>query len=544
MNAQTNVVIVGSGVAGSFLGNWLADQGLGVLMLEAGPPIPMANPTWWFHHVAQGGGTANTPYAACYDLPGDISATGLQPPWSIVGGRLFGAGGTTLHWGGWTPRFKPEDFALFSNTGQGIDWPFDYAALEPFYCMAEAYLGVSGDSSDTDPPRSQPYPYGAAAYPISAGPFIAAFQAMGISYGHLPVARYGKSQDGQGPCRTTGTCDYCPVGGRFTSDQPLGRLQAKSGVSVQFNAPVVRVRMSSKQIAAGVTYRDPANGALVDVDASAVILCGGALETPKLLIGSACASWPKGIGNDSDLVGRFLSATQFFYASGTMANPLAYQEELGFPSLYSRAFDTPAQQQAGKLFLTMNYESPNLDIAALMATGASVAAINAARTAPAKFQVYGNLSAIPQHANRVTPASGQNRYGLARTALDTPAPLYNAAAAEEYQSIMQAILGQMGCTSLGANTYPQRGDHASCTTRMANDASQGVVNQELQIIGTDNLYVLGNSVLPTLPAANPTLTLIALAFKMLGNPQGALVRQAADLAALNTLGKPLPTIPA
>lgn len=531
MNPSASFVIIGSGVAGSFLANYFAEQGVtDVLVLEAGPSIPMADPAWWFHHVAAGGGTANTPYAACYDAPGDITATGINP-WSIVGGRIFGAGGTTLHWGGWAPRFMPEDFALWTNTGQGIDWPYGYADLEPFYCQAEQYLGVSGDSTNQSPPRSQPYPYGPAPFPISAGPFIEAFNGMGIGYGHLPMARYGSAQGNFGPCRTTGTCDYCPVGGRFTGDQPLSLLQGSSAVTVKFNAPVVQIRMSSKQQVAGVTYIDVASGTSIDVDAMGVILCNGALEAPKLLQASTSSYWPNGIGNDTDLVGRFVSATQFFYASGTMANPQGFEEELGFPSLCSRQFDSPQYQKQGKLFLTMNYETPNQDVGFSMANGINVAGIMSARTAPTAFQLYGNLSAIPQFNNRVVPLAGQNRFMLPRTGINTPMPLYNPSSAAQYMSIMAKVVSAMGCTGVTSGTYPQRGDHAACTTRMAQDETLGVVNTEMQVFGTDNLFVVGNSVMPTLPAANPTLTLVAMMFKLTQNSQGALSRMTRKLSA-------------
>lgn len=529
MSESASVVIIGSGVAGTFLANWFYAQGIrDLLVLEAGPKIPMADPAWWYYHVAQGGGTGNTPYAACYDLPADIVATGLEP-WSIVGGRLFGGGGTTLHWGGWIPRFMPEDFRLFTNTGQGIDWPYSYADLEPFYCKAEHYVGASGDSREQTPPRGSAYPYDAAPYPISAAPFIKAFDDLGISYGHLPMARYGQAHGDAGPCRTTGTCNYCPVSGRFTGDLTLGKLFGLPGLSIKFNSPVLEVRMKSKSEAAGVSYWNADTRQAVDVDAAAVIVCSGAMETPKLLMRSGSPFWTRGIGNDHDLLGRFLSATQFFYASGKMPNPQGFQEELGFPSLYSRAFDSPEHQKAGKLFLTMNYKTPNVDIAALMAAGKDVAAIRAARTAPADFQLYGNLSAIPQFENRVTPAPGQNRYFLPRTAIDTPAPLYNPVAAAEYSSIMQKVLAQMGCADITAGTYPQRGDHAACTTRMATTEAQGVVNTELQVFGTDNVFVLGNGVMPTLPAANPTLTLIAMAYKAVSDPKGAIAALARKL---------------
>lgn len=514
VNESANIVIVGSGVAGSLLAGICAAQGISdVLVLEAGPDIPMGDPAWWLHYVARGGGASNTPYAACFDAPEDIVATGAKPTWEIVGGRIFGGGGTTLYWGGWIPRFMPEDFALHSATGEGIDWPFSYADLEPFYCMAEHYLGASGDSTASNPPRSRPYPYDAAPYPVSAGPFISAFEQLSIEYGHLPVARYGKASGDFGPCRATGTCEYCPVAGRFTGDQGLSLLRNKPAVAVRLRAPVTAIRMSSKQRVAGVTYVDQASGRTVHVDAQAVILCNGALEVPKLLLASRSSYWPHGIGNDSDLVGRFLSSTQFFLSSGQMLNPAGFQDELGFPSLCSRAFDSPDYQKKGKLFLTMNYETPNLDVAMMMASGKSVADIQAARVGAAAFQLYGNLSAIPHYHNRVTLEAGFNRFGLPRTRIETPEPLYDPDSTQGYLSIMDKVLATMGCSDVQQAIYPQRGDHAACTTRMASDPSQGVVNPELQVFGTDNLFIVSNSVMPTLPAANPTLTLVALAYK-------------------------------
>src|SRR5262249_51195472 len=160
-------------------------------------------------------------------------------------------------------------------------------------------------------------------------------ERLSIGFGHLPVARYGRASGDFGPCRTTGTCDYCPVAGRFTGDQPLDLLNRQPGVTVRMQAAVTRLRMRGKQRVAGVTYIDAGTGQTVHVDAEVVILCNGAFETPKLLLASASSDWPYGIGNDFDLVGRFLSATQFFYSGGTRANPDGFEEELGFPSLCS-----------------------------------------------------------------------------------------------------------------------------------------------------------------------------------------------------------------
>ncbi len=158
----------------------------------------------------------------------------------------------------------------------------------------------------------------------------------------------------------------------------------------------------------------------------------------------------------------------------------------------------------------MNYETPNLDVASLMAQGLDAPTIIAESVATASFQLYGNMSCIPQYQNRVTPLSGATRFNLPRASIATPQPLYDATAAANYCAIMQNVLTTMGCLGVQSGTYPQRGDHAACTTRMSTDASTGVVNTDFQVFGVDNLFIVGNSAMPTLAAANPTLTLVAM----------------------------------
>ena len=52
-----------------------------------------------------------------------------------------------------------------------------------------------------------------------------------------------------------------------------------------------------------------------------------------------------------------------------------------------------------------------------------------------------------------------------------------------------------------------------CTTRMAASEASGVVDSNLKVFGTDNLYILSNAVFPSGAAVNPTLTLVALGFR-------------------------------
>ena len=52
------------------------------------------------------------------------------------------------------------------------------------------------------------------------------------------------------------------------------------------------------------------------------------------------------------------------------------------------------------------------------------------------------------------------------------------------------------------------------TTRMHDDPKRGVVDANGRVHGIDNLYVAGSSVFPTSGAANPTLTIVALAIRL------------------------------
>jgi choline dehydrogenase-like flavoprotein len=58
------------------------------------------------------------------------------------------------------------------------------------------------------------------------------------------------------------------------------------------------------------------------------------------------------------------------------------------------------------------------------------------------------------------------------------------------------------------------GSHHIGTTRMAGEPSRGVVDNNCQVHGIENLYIASSSVFPTSGVANPTLTVVALAIRL------------------------------
>ncbi len=61
---------------------------------------------------------------------------------------------------------------------------------------------------------------------------------------------------------------------------------------------------------------------------------------------------------------------------------------------------------------------------------------------------------------------------------------------------------------------PWWGSHHMGTTRMHDDARQGVVDANAKVHGIANLYVAGSGVFPTYGSSNPTLNLVALTLRL------------------------------
>jgi len=519
MEQQT--LIVGSGVAATTIAHALLehDPNHALLILEAGPRVPLKDRRGWWDYVM----FQRAPYDHCHDfpLPGaevadpENQSTG-ETPWIFRESRVMGYGGSTTHWGGWGLRFKPEDFELYSRTGRGADWPLTYEELEPYYCAAESFLSVSGSDPHGWTPRSQPYPVEPYKHTAADAPMIAAFDQLGIKYAPMPMARYRK-------CMTTGTCKYCPIGARFVAGEVLARLAASGRfphLQIRSRAVANQLLFDRKNRVHGVRYLDAATGQTRNAFAQHVILCAGSYETPKLLLRSHNKHWPQGVGNDFLLVGRFLVSHPFLYVRGMApSNPQRLQQELDFPTLMSRHYDTPEHQRDGKLFIFRDRSKPRVDLVGLMRQGKTRADIDAAVTGPVQWEIQGLMEEFANPNNRVDLAPGLNHLGMPQTVIHFERAEGFAQAAQQRLQWLRDIMCQMGMT-VGAEAgkdfgvLEQRGDHAASTCRMAATPNQGVVDPQLRVHGVDNLFVCSNAVFPSGAAVNPTLTVTALSLRL------------------------------
>lgn len=526
-------LIVGSGIAATALAADLLrkDPKASIRILEAGSRVKTKDFGLWEHYLI----TGQLPYDAYKDLqypqndlPGEnMSVGGTDLP--LAGARVMVYGGSTIHWGGWSFRLKPEDFQLFSNTKQGADWPFEYSHLEHYYCKAEHYIGISGDSRDSTVTRTVDYPFPPFPYTLEDKPLASALDALNISYGHVPIARHGvtNTTSKQAPCQTTGTCKYCPFGARFAATNFLDDMVAWNdypNFAVQTETVVDEVQMVSKTQAGGVRVKRGDDTQIIEADR--IIIAGGAIESAKLLQRSTSTFWPSGIGNDRDLVGRYLVTHPYFIFRGTMkANLLKLQKEMDFPTLCSRHFDSPNEQKAGKFILVNPPDSVDPKIVSMMKSGKTRSEIDTSIVGPQTVSLHGMIEVFGRLHNRVQNSSERpNRLGLRQTIIDYTKDKGFDNRMAQIQHKIEMIFKKMDATVSGKPSVSWRADHAASTCRMGTDPCTSVVDANLKVHGVENLYVCSNGTFPSIGAINPTLTLTALAFRLGDHLSGDIVK--------------------
>ncbi len=535
-NTPNDILIIGSGVAGAAIAQKILEQhpNAKITMLEAGGKMRMRDFALHQDYLV----TGNMPYDYYHDFAypnrdtaGENESLG-KTMLPMQGSRLLMYGGSTVHWGGWSFRLKPEDFELktrIAKTSQHlsghydlIDWPISYSDLEPFYCEAEHYIGVSGDSNDTTSPRSAAYPYPAFPYTLEDKPGIEAMQTLGIKYSHMPIARHGltASESTHPPCQTTGTCKYCPFGARYAAANYLDDIQTfydYPNFSIITNAAVESLIMTNKHKVSGVHYIDKNidQHATQTLHADLVILAAGAIESSKILLRSQNDFWPKGLGNDKDLVGRNLITHPYLMFEAELPeNPLGLIPEMDFPTMVSRHFDSPEEQSEGKYIIVNPPSSIGVKLAQEMQNGKPLNLIRDELTGKTKLQLHALVEIFSQRNNRLSNVSKRNHIGLQETAINfDQGPDFEVRIAQ-IQTEIDKIFTAMGAHNTKLKTISWRADHAACTTRMAHSSSEGVVDKNLKVFDVENLFICSNSSFSSLGAVNPTLTLTSLALRL------------------------------
>lgn len=523
---NTDVVIIGSGVAGALAAAALSKNGVQVLILEAGKPVDRPQAVQNFWHAA-----IKVPECAYPAVPEAMHPTtdALQGWYRQTGPDLFKStylkvvGGTTWHWLGTCVRLIPTDFQTHTSYGYGIDWPISYETLEPFYTQAEHEIGVAGDSDHTlGSPRSAAFPMPPIPQTYLDKTLDQALQGTRFEVRATPQARNSVLHDQRPPCCGSSSCiPVCPIQAKYDATVHLKKAIA-AGAGLLDGSTVVRLEHGPDgQITAAYFRRwDHTEGV---VRANVFVVACHAIETPRLLLASRTDDYPDGLANSSGQVGRNLMdhPVQLSWAL-TNLPVYPYRGPLSTSGIENlREGDFRRDRSAYRIEIGndgWNWPkgAPISTAEELLKKGLRGTELDQAlaHDASRHIRIAALLEQLPDPDNRVTLDKDETDiYGVPLPHISYRVDDYAKQGMTHARQDLTEIFERLGSTHIDHAPEYFGAGHIMGTARMGNDPATSVVDQSLRSHDHKNLYILGSSVFPTGGTANPTLTIAALSLR-------------------------------
>jgi len=294
----------------------LADAGLEVLVLEAGPELTAerafgSEPLNSLRRVAQlssGRKRIAANHPGFWKANPDLYVDEQRNPYSTPPERPFlwsrgrQVGGKSLTWGGITLRLSDHEFQAAERDGHGRNWPIRHADLAPYYERLERLFRVHGQRDGLTQ-----LPDGAFEPPLPLTPAEQHLRRCIRRDLDLPLIHsrgFALRRPGDGPWPRS-----CSQGGALAAALASGRVRLKS------HAVVSHVEVDPRTgRAKGVVVVDARSGERRLEEASLVVLCASTIESVRLLLHS-CA-----VGGLEDVSGRLglglmdhISTSRFFH---------------------------------------------------------------------------------------------------------------------------------------------------------------------------------------------------------------------------------------
>ncbi len=493
-------LVVGAGAGGATLGCRLAERGFSVVILEAGPfwrplddfasdELAQQNLFWTDDRLIGG----DDPIA----LGGNNSGRGV--------------GGSTVHYSMIALRFRPDWFKSKSRLGYGFDWPITYEELAPYYEEAEEALKVSGPVNYPWGPPRRRYPY--RPHEVNAAGLVLARGAekLGVRWAATPLTTVSAPRGKSPPCVYRGFCNYgCSTNAKQSALTVWIPRALQAGAQVRDLAMVGRIEVDRRGRATGVDYFR--EGRWRFQRARNVVVAGYAIETPRLLLNSACPLFPDGLANSSGLVGTHLTTHAGPGAWATFDEEIRWYK--GPPNMavteHWNYTDEGKDFVGGYAFMS---QGPlPMAWAQTLATsrglwGAELRDEMRKYNHMAGFVPVGETEPRPQ--NRVTIAEEVDQYGLR-----IPKVVFSYSENDKrLQRHAVAFMSDMLAAAGGHDIWTNYKDtsHLLGTCRMGDDPRTSVVDADGRSWDIPNLWICDGSLFPTCGGVNPSLTIQALA---------------------------------
>jgi len=533
---EFDVCVIGTGAGGGVMVQQLTAAGFKVVALQRGPYLKPAD----FHDdelrtiIRDQVFSADQVETYRYD-ENSPTETG------IFNYMANCVGGTMTHWAAWSWRFLPDDFKVLSTEGAVpgaalADWPVTYDEMEPYYERAEWEFGVSGDAKGNPfgSPRKKPYPNPAHPGRVASDRVAAGMRKLGHHPFPTPVAINSRPYGNRSECAYGGSClGYgCPVGAKATTlSVCIPKALATGNLDLRADTTAREIKVDGQRRARSVVYLDD-DGNEHEVRARYVVVSGNAVGTPQLLLMSQSGQFPDGLANSSGLVGRYLTLHHVGAVAFTLDEPS--RSGMGLHSHIAMDDFHPSDAKRGFIRGGVIGEANSpvnqpLMFALTTHMGCGERSWGAdykkyLKKFPRSVGLAAVLEDLPMDANRVDlDPEVKDRHGLSAPRITHRQHPNDYAMNRWYNKQMLDIAEAAGAVdkweapfyTLPTEKSAMKGFmHFHGTCRMGDDPQTSVVDRWCRSHDVENLWVVDGSVFPTSGGYNPTLTILANAYRV------------------------------
>jgi choline dehydrogenase-like flavoprotein len=548
-----DAIVVGSGAGGGMSAKVMADAGLKVAVVEAGPYFDPKDPKtqtqlkWPWESPRRGASTTRA--FGDFDMSwGDWGLDG--EPYTTKEGTDFYwwrsrmLGGRTNHWGRISLRFGPKDFKHKDVDGLGDNWPISYDDVKPYYDKLDKLIGLFGTKENL-PNEPDGYFLPPPKPRLHELHYIKGAKKAGVTVipSRLSILTKRINKE-RGVCFYCGQCNRsCQAYADFSSGSCLIFPAQKSGgqIDLYTDCMVRTVTTDSEGKATGVSYINKEDRQEYELKGRVVVLGASACSSARILMNSKSKQHPNGLGNSSDVVGRYLhdstgASRQAFIPE--LMNRKTYNEDgVGGMHVYSpwwldnKNLDFPRGYHIevwGGMSMPaygfgFNASALNEYVGGSMGGYGSKLREDVKRFYGSVIGLGGRGESIARYENRceIDP-NVVDQFGIPVLRFDYKWSDYERNQAKHMQETFEKIFVSMGAKPLGdmpgkeqdyGLAKPGQIIHEVGTTRMGDDPKTSVTNSYQQLHDAKNVFVVDAGPFVSQADKNCTWTIMALSWR-------------------------------
>jgi len=539
-----DAIVVGSGISGGWAAKELTEHGLRTIVLEAGRPIDPAVdyvehvPPYDKRYRGMGDRKRLERYqpiqrqcGACDEYAGKFFVNDLDNPYSYPADKPFSwirgrqVGGRSIMWGRCVYRWSDLDYEANAKEGIAVDWPLRYRDMAPWWSYVEKFVGIQGRREGLahlpDGEFLKPWPLNAAEQ-RARDILLTKFGGERVIT-NARLAILTEDHLGRQKCHLCGTCYRgCVTLSYFSSINSTLPAAKKTGNLTLRPFSVVHSVIYDPRTkkATGVRVVDGNTKEMFDVKAKVIFLCASALESTRILLNSATAEFPAGLGNSSGELGHnLMDHIMDGGATGTLPWAKDRREVGRRPdAIYVPRFRNVKTKHPDFL---RGYGFEGRAERRGWERGAEMAGFGAAfkksligDLGPWEMNFGGFGEMLPRHENYIEiDPNLVDAWGIPALRVHCAYSDNELKMQEDMVVTATEMLEAMGATNIRTykeNNPPGLVIHETGTARMGRDPKTSVLNAHNQMWDVANVFMTDGACMPSTANQNPSITYMAL----------------------------------